>query len=265
MADSVQDPKDTDWRVRLHLADHADYLYKSNDPGILYPLRATDGIIFPYTPTFQIQYQANYKNYDLTHSNFRGYYYSGSVVASVMMTATFTANDVIEANYLLATLHFLRSATKMFYGQDIKRGTPPPVVYLTGYGEYQFNNHPCLINMFSYNLPDDVDYIPAEQPPVTTERTSGKVTGDMKSIRRAGANIGKGGLPLTKTGMTYNTQGAKSPDPVSGVNIYEGRTYIPTKIDLNFTMLPLNTRDQVSNEFSLKDYANGKLLKKGFW
>jgi hypothetical protein len=27
----------------------------------------------------------------------------------------------------------------MFYGQDAEAGTPPPLVYLSGFGKYQFN------------------------------------------------------------------------------------------------------------------------------
>jgi hypothetical protein len=29
--------------------------------------------------------------------------------------------------------------------------------------------------------------------------------------------------------------------------------------------LPMQTRDQISKQFSLKDFANGKLIQGGFW
>ena len=138
-----------DWRVRLQLAQGADYLYKAAQPGILQPLAVTDGIIFPYTPKIDLSYKANYNSYDLTHSNFRGYFYQNSGVGDINITANFTAQDTNQANYLLAVIHFLRSATKMFYGQDAQRGTPPPLVFLSGLGQYQFNNHPCLISEFT--------------------------------------------------------------------------------------------------------------------
>jgi hypothetical protein len=70
-----------DWRVRLRLAPQSNYLY--NDPQcgpVLWPLRNTDGVIFPYTPTIDTAYKANYTPYDLTHSNYRGYFYQGSYV-----------------------------------------------------------------------------------------------------------------------------------------------------------------------------------------
>jgi hypothetical protein len=46
----------------------------------------------------------------------------------------------------------------------------------------------------------------------------------------------------------------------------QNATYVPTKIDLSITLLPMQTRAQVSKEFSLRDFANGKLISKGgFW
>jgi hypothetical protein len=45
----------------------------------------------------------------------------------------------------------------------------------------------------------------------------------------------------------------------------QGTTMVPTKLEINFNLVPIQTRDQISNEYSLKDYANGSLLKKGFW
>jgi hypothetical protein len=80
------------------------------------------------------------------------------------MRCTFTAQDTGEANYLLAVITFFKSVTKMFYGQDAERGAPPPLVYLSGLGEYQFNEHPCVVSQFNYNLPSDADYIRAGSP-----------------------------------------------------------------------------------------------------
>jgi hypothetical protein len=133
-------------------------------PGILQPLKITDGVIFPYTPTITTAYKANYSNYDLTHSNYRGYFYQNSYVDPIQINATFTAQNTAEANYLLAVIQFFRSVTKMFYGQDAQRGAPPPLTYLTGLGEFQFNEHPCVVSQFNYTLPADVDYIRAGSP-----------------------------------------------------------------------------------------------------
>lgn len=41
-------------------------------------------------------------------------------------------------------------------------------------------------------------------------------------------------------------------------------TYVPTKMEISITLLPMQTREQVSKQFSLENFANGNLLK-GFW
>ena len=159
-----QQTVNTDWRVTLRLAPNATYLYKAANAGLLAPLKVTNGIIFPYTPAITTTYKANYSTYDLTHSNYRGYFYQNSYTDAITLTATFTAQSTSDAAYGLAVIHFFRSVTKMFYGQDAQRGSPPPLVFLSGLGDYQFNNHPCLVQSFNYNLPADVDYISSGSP-----------------------------------------------------------------------------------------------------
>jgi len=252
-----------DWRVRLRLAPQSDYLYNAQNPGILSPLKETDGIIFPYMPRIDTVHQARYSSYDLPHSNYRGYFYAGTHQERVIVSATFTAQDTKEANYLLACLHFLRSCTKMFYGQDAQRGTPPPLVFLSGLGDYQFNEHPCAVELVNVNLPNDVDYIKAGN-------AGSRDTDFMspRSIRSEQAPSFGGALNrLFGSGLSFG--GTEAPTYTSE-RIFtrssdEGTTRVPTKMEINFNLVPIQTRDQVSNEYSLKDYSNGSLLKKGFW
>jgi hypothetical protein len=253
-----------DWRVRLQLAPGAEYLYKNTeDPGILEPLFQTNGVIFPYTPTIETSYTANYDKYDLVHSNYRGYFYKNSAVNDINIRGVFTAQDTAEADYLLAVIHFFRSVTRMFYGQDALRGAPPPLVYLTGFGQYQFNQHPCLVSSFSYSLPNEVDYIRAGAPNnygnlfSQRAKTGGISTNPLSAAisRLTAAALPKGAEPS-----------APSPSPIAqNVNNLTGATYVPTKIEINLTLLPTNTRSQVSQQFSVEQFANGSLLKNGFW
>ena len=252
-----------DWRVKLRLAGGADYLYKDpelNDNGILYPLQVTDGVVFPYTPQITTTYHANYSAYDLTHSNYRGYFYQNSYVGEIQMNATFTAQSTAEANYLLAVIHFFRSVTKMFYGKDAQRGSPPPMVFLQGLGEYQFNLHPCVVSQFNYNLPNDVDYIRARTANLANTQDllfrrdrqtlpTNPFSGAWERLKNAG--LKPGAINTSKPAPA--TLGTNSP------------TYVPTKIEVSLVLLPIQTRDQVSKQFSLKQFANGDLLKGGFW
>jgi hypothetical protein len=251
-----------DWRVRLSLAAGANYLYNASSPGILQPLAKTGGVIFPYMPKIDVAYKANYSPYDLTHSNYRGYFYQNSYTDAVSLTATFTAQDTAEANYLLAVIHFFRSVTKMFYGQDAQRGAPPPLVYLTGLGEYQFAAHPCVVSSFQYSLPNDVDYIRAGSTNINgtnliTRRArqdlpTNPITGAIKRLENlfSSQGINKGAIVSPQAPPTL---GKNSP------------TYVPTKIECTISLLPMQTRAQVSQVFSLKSFANGDLIKGGFW
>jgi hypothetical protein len=260
-----------DWRVRLSLAEDSNYLYNAptkEEQGILAPLNATYGVIFPYTPKIDVSYKANYASEQLTHSNYLSYFYRASSVDSVRISCPFTAQDTTEAAYLLAVIHFFRSATKMFYGQDAQRGAPPPLVFLTGLGQYQFNNHPCVITGFEYSLPADVDYIRAGSPNINgtdlvVRRTSEKnnlPTGIASSIQDrlkvlfSSQGISKGAVQTVSQGTALVPSFSKN-----------SPTYVPTKIDISLTMYPIVTRNQASRQFSLRQFANGELVKQGYW
>lgn len=240
-----------DWRVRLVLAPGSEYLYNARNPGILKPLQDSKGVIFPYTPTINISYSASYDTTDLIHSNYKVYQYKNSSVDNIQITCDFTAQDTTEANYILAVIHFFRSCTKMFYGKDQnpKPGTPPPLCFLIGLGEFQFNDHPLAITNFNYNLPSDVDYIRA-----------GYISGlagvnQQPQLRAINSSVASSRLIGIKPGGTAN-------DPYYGsssdtVNV----TYVPTKIQMQITAIPIMSRNDVSKTFSLTDYATGNLLR----
>jgi len=257
-------PGNGDWRVRLSLAPYSDYLYNATGAGILAPLTATNGVIFPYTPNISTTYSADYEKYNLIHSNYRGLFYKSSSVGDVQVRGTFTAQDTKEAAYMLAVIHFFRSVTKMFYGQDAERGTPPPLVYLSGYGDQQFNNHACVVGSFNYSLPNEVDYIRTNGPNNFGPNMSNRQTPTASSpgganfsgaIRLANALLNKGAIPQLPAQNALR----------SAVNNTNECTYVPTKMEIDITLIPVQTRSQVSKQFSLKEFANGNLLKKGFW
>lgn len=252
-----------DWRVRLRLAPNSNYLYNDPDCGpVLWPLQVTDGVIFPYTPAIDLAYKANYNSYDLTHSNYKGYFYQNSSIDQINVRATFTAQDTQEANYLLAVIHFFRSATKMFYGQDAQRGSPPPLCYLSGFGDYQFSEHPVVIAQFNYNLPSDVNYIRAQ--------TATNVGSNLQPTTRnrqyvAGNPLSYALQRLQTLGQGINKGALDSPFAPSGSLGVGNPSYVPTKIDIQLSLLPMQSRQQVSRQFSLKGFANGNLLRGGFW
>jgi hypothetical protein len=258
----------SDWRVKLSLAPSAfAYLYNADsNPKILAPLSFTKGVIFPYTPQIQVNYAANYESTDPVHSNYKIHQYRNSEVGQISITATFTAQDTAEANYMLAVIHFFKSVTKMFYGQDEipLNGTPPPLCFLSGLGTFQFNNHPIVISNFNYTLPDKVDYIRAQvvSPPVVptdtpTPTEPGAGSNQPPNLIQRFARLGLALLP-----------GGQSPPTVFSPprpGAFSDATYVPTQMQIQLTALPIVTRNVIRNKFSLKEYASGDLTRKGIW
>jgi len=265
---------ENDWRVRLQLAPNANYLYMDarDDNHVLYPLRQTNGVIFPYTPTINLSYQASYDPVDLTHTNYKFYQYRNSSVGDISISADFTAQDTNEARYLLAVIHFFKSVTKMFYGMDKDpiRGTPPPLCYLTGYGQYQFSKHPLVITNFTYSLPNDVDYIRASLPANTGGQNLGSYSPVTKSAA-GGGRSGVGGIFSTIISKVLRRESAQIPAgaepdrPMFRSEHSKEATYVPTKMTIQLGASPMISRYDSSNKFSVKDYASGDLIKKGIW
>ena len=140
----------------------------------------------------------------------------------------------------------------MFYGQDDipKAGTPPPLCYLSGLGGFQFDRHPLVISSFNYSLPNDVDYIragsPTLQPGVDSSAYNGSTGAD--------ATVGSVRLGRLNPGATEN-----APQFTKATNTQP--TYVPTKISISLVAYPIVTRSDISNKFSLADYATGALLQ----
>ena len=145
----------------------------------------------------------------------------------------------------------------MFYGNkdaSPRAGTPPPLVYLSGYGAFLFDNHPLVVSNFQLNLPIDVDYIRAgssntwDGQNIAAYQTKPKTPSTADKIRLAISGLPKAGI---------------KPDPIFNSTMLGNKdsTYVPTKISITLAMHPIVTRRDISANFSLKDYATGKLSR----
>lgn len=153
---------DVDWRVRLSLP--ATHGFQSSS--ILAPLIETDSsMVWPYTPLIVVTNSANYNSLSPTHNNYAYPAYENSSIEQITITGDFAVENPQDAEYWIAVNHYLRSITKMSYGNSSNLGTPPPVVRLNGYGSFVFNNVPVVVENFMMNLPKDVDYIKANVGP----------------------------------------------------------------------------------------------------
>lgn len=147
-------PESKDWRVSI---SH-DMIYYDQ---IFSPLANTGGMIFPYTPQITMSHTANYETIPTVHTNYPFYAYKNSQIDDISITGKFTVADQSEAVYWLVMMHFLRTVTKMYFGQGPNLGNPPPICTLNGYGDFVYNNVSVVVKNFTIQLSDDVDYIAA--------------------------------------------------------------------------------------------------------
>jgi hypothetical protein len=141
-----------DWRVKL-----TTNWAVLNSP-LLQPLAETDGMVFPYLPNINVTHRANYTAVDPIHNNFTIQNYKGSTVEDITITGEFSVNSQEEGQYWIAATTFLKTVTKMFYGQSVPQGNPPLVCRLSGYGEFVFDDIPVVVKNYQIEFKDSVQY-----------------------------------------------------------------------------------------------------------
>ena len=214
-----------DWRVKLSIPTIEPF----SSAELLNPLKVTNGLVFPYTPTIIVAHSANYNTMAPTHTNYPYFAYQNSQVDQLVITGEFFCQNGTEAAYWVGALHYLTSMTKMFYGGDDKTiGAPPPVVKLNGYGDYIFNNVPVIITQFTVDLPQDVDYIATGKPDSVADIPPSH--------------------PQSKQGAIDERDG-----PIG---------WAPSQSLITVTVQPIYSRREVE-KFSLNNYVNGGYVGDG--
>ena len=155
-----------DWRVRLQIPNGAQAVYNAllADNELLSPLIPSRGIFWPLTPAVVITHTANYNPLSQTHSNYPFQAYQNSQVDGYNIIGEFPVQNSEDAKHWVATVNFLRTVTKMFFGkeQDLK-GNPQPILHMSGYGDHMFNKVPVIVNTFNVELRPGIDYISTKQ------------------------------------------------------------------------------------------------------
>ena len=110
-----------DWRVKLTVPTNGaalnDFFDFENNP-LMQPLAGINGMFWPLTPSMVIQHSANYNALAQTHSNYPFQAYQNSQVDSLNIIGEFPVQNQDDAKHWAATVNFLRTATKMFFGSD---------------------------------------------------------------------------------------------------------------------------------------------------
>lgn len=130
---------------------------------ILSPLATTNGLVFPSDLRINVNNKASYGEQHTTHMNQDFRYYTNTPAMQFDISGTFTAQNSQEAAYMLAAFHFLSLMTKMHTGSnsstDPSIGLPPPVLLLSGFGLYNFNDLPVIMIGGNYNYDPSVDNV----------------------------------------------------------------------------------------------------------
>ena len=218
-----------DWRVKLTVPTNGAELNKffdfDNNP-LMQPLAGIGGIFWPLTPSMVIQHSANYNAMDMTHSNYPHQAYQNSQVDSLKIIGEFPVQNQQDAKHWVATVNFLRTATKMFFGKDDGnglKGNPPPILHLFGYGDHMFHKIPVVLNSFNVELRAGIDYI------------------------------------STKQEGTYSTKIARGPNEPDAP---DSQTWAPTLSNISVLITPIYSRESIKN-FSMRKFVRGDLNGKG--
>jgi len=217
-----------DWRVRLTLPPQSPFknmLLDYNE--LLAPLQKSNGVFWPVTPAVIVQNSANYNALAQTHSNYPFQAYQNSQVDTISIVGEFPVQNSEDAKHWIATVKFLRTMSKMAFGKSSYKGSPPPIMHLSGYGDHVYDKVPVVINQFSVELRPGIDYISTNQ--------------QSQSSRAIGVD--------------------KFDNYVLDENKIEDSSWAPTISTISCMVTPVYSRDTVKN-FSLKKFADGSLDKE---
>ena len=221
----------TDFRVKLTLPQASNLRSTFFTGELLKPLSDTGGIVFPLTPSIILQHQASYNPLAMTHSNYPFYAYQHSEVSSFTVVGDFPVQNQSDAQHWIATLHFLRAVTKMFFGTGANQGNPPPILKFNAYGDNVFKNVPVVVTNFSVELTNSVDYICTKQ----------RQNPEFGNVRGPDEEIASGEV-----------------DPNSSLPT----SWAPAMSMFNIQLQPVYSRE-TTKSFNMQEFVNGNLNNNG--
>jgi hypothetical protein len=259
------DANANDWRARLSLANWTSF--KSSP--VLKPLKDAGGLILPYTPKITIASGATYQGIDTVHTNYQFQAFKNSDPGHIQIEGPMYVEDATQGLYWIAMVHYLRSLTKMFAGNDSKAGNPPPIIFFNAYGNYVFKNVPVVVTKMSITLPNDVDYIGCNVVGSAAGEIQG-VADSLGGLASVGAGLLGGSSDLggilngvsSIAGGVGQVAGLLGSFGIGGT-ASGGVAHVPTKSTYNITLQPIYSRNSARN-FSLDRFVTGGYLNNGF-
>lgn len=232
-------------------------IYGSN--GILQPLRSTNGLVWPYQPEINYTQTVTWKSMELVQTNQEILSYEATPAPKFTVTGNFSVQNQQEGIYALAAIHFLRTVSKMYFGDsDNNAGTPPPVLLFDAYGQYMFNQLPVVVTQWNATMPNDINYVPIDLNNIQV----------FSAAQAANTN-------LTGISRTSTTPQLNSYDQIANSALMTSRMFksdlgqdqyiwLPAMFQLSVSLTVQNSAAKLRS-FNLDQFRSGALMKQGGW
>ena len=253
-----------DWAVKITATTPVFNDLMAGAPIFPEAFKKQKGIRFPVTPFINMSHSASYDTRSVMHNNYPYYAYQNSQIDQMTIAGSFPVQTNDDGLNWIASLHFLRTITKMYYGGGKNQGNPPPVCRLNGYGDYVYKDVPIIVTNFTVELREADDYIGVTVPTggdteKVQKKGKGPSRGQQRISKRDTYRGGAGPAGMTMTEAKESGAGGVAKENAGSVN------YVPTDSLISITVVPVYSRNKISNKFNLKDFASGKLTSgEGF-
>ena len=185
----------------------------------------------------------------LTHSNTDYQAYTRTPSAKISVSGKFTVQSQAEGLYALAAIHFLRTVSKMHFGEtDPKAGLPPPVLMLSGYGNYMFNKLACILTNHSWTFDESMDLVNINvgASPLSSILSTG-----------VGALVGASGVGNLVGGLAGSIAGGAINNLLG---LTGGGVNLPAMFTISLDLTVVQTPNRMRNVFNFNNFASGQLM-----
>ena len=238
---------------------------------------APDGktVVFDSMPTIAESRSTSYEPFSPVHHPGEIMKYKNTTARTWTLSAKLISRNQSEAKKNLDILNTIRAWGMPYYGEGTKGssgtnlGAPPPILTLSAYGEGAIGPIPCVMESYSTNWPNDIDYISTgpgdkEGPfPVLLQLdislkesySPSEYSGfDLIKYRKGdmGGAFNRTSSTQTASKAVYSNEGRNYPAPIGDKAVYsnEGRNY-PAPIGVPSTQMPTPAvASAVSGDFS---------------
>ena len=249
--------------------------------GLLTPIKESNGLIWPYTPSITYNQPVNYTSMTTVHANQDFHVYGNTPAVSLQVAGDFTVQNQLEGWYAHAAIHFFRTVSKMNFGEsDPNAGTPPPVLLFNAYGPFVFNDVPVIVKDFTVEFPDNVDYVQVTVHGSSTITTAGTpgipgLPARPEILLRAASpatpesNDGPGmpALPAMDRLVLPAREAIPGTTGTPGTSRSSPQSYtvwLPSMFKISCTLIVQHNPKDLRSRFNLPAYINGANNQKDF-